>query len=447
MAGKNQAPIPEYIPPQSIEAEQSVLASMMIKPEAIGKAIEIVKASDFYRPVHGEIFDAMVSLYLRNVPVDMVTLSDDLRDKGRIEQVGGTEYLHSILSFLPSASRVKHYAKTVKEKSVMRWLIFAGMEISALANEELTSEEAQEKAAQIILNGPSAKDGRGFLDMEQALQEAFDSFRESENNGGRIAGPVTGMLSVDRMLSHGSFPVGVSFIASRPSMGKTSLLLRIMERSPVPLALFSLESPAKELAARMLTQRTGIDSYTLYGGKLDDDQKKRLRDVANILRKHQLYICDDSMTATELFAKAQRAALQYGVKGILVDYIQLVGFAGDRRNESRNNELDGIAQILQQIAKRLNIPIIAATQLSRKCEQREDKRPILSDLRDSGGLEANAEIVLSIYKTGETVVLDDVELTDVELTYLKQRNGRTGTVKVYWRGETLTFSDKREYEL
>jgi len=428
----------DVIYPNSIEAEQATLGSMMIDEKCIGKAMEIVSSGDFYRPAHAEVFDSIVAIYLRGEPVDLITLNDELTARGKIDYIGGVEYLMVLNEQVPSASRVEHYAKIVREKSILRWLQRAGSEIADLASSGLTAEEAHERANQIILNGPRHASNTGFLTVEQSLSRAFEAFKEAEKNKGKIIGPKSG-LSLDHITR--GFPQGLTLIAARPSKGKTSLLLRIMEHSEEPLALFSLESPVRELMARMLTQKTGIDSYALYGGSLSEAQKRRLKEAAKMLRTHRSVLCEDSLSAAELFGMAQRAVLQYGVKGILIDYVQLID--PGTKSEGRNNDIDAISRALQKIGQRLKIPVIAASQLSRRCEQREDKRPMLSDLRDSGGLEQNADVVIFIHHTeNERQGDDDVVQREVEFIIAKNRNGKTGAVKLWWRPDTLTFFDK-----
>lgn len=458
----------DRVPPHSIEAEQSTLGSMMLDRAAIEKVGDMLKPSDFYRPAHGEIFDAICSLAARDEPVDLITLQEELRSRGRLEEVGGTEYLMALLSVVPSAARVEHYARIVDEKAVLRRLLSACSEISAMAYAESEDvDEITDKSEQLIFQVSQRRLGQYFTPIAPLVAQSWEKLAAQFERGELISGLETGFRDFDLMTS-GLQNGDLVIIAARPSMGKTSLALDIAShvaiKKQLPVAIFSIEMSKEQLAYRLLSSHARIESQRLRSGFLADEEIDSISMATNMLYQAPMFI-DDSTDITPMAMRAKCRRLKAEQKGlglVIVDYLQLISW--HRNVENRVQEISQIARALKSLARELNVPLIAVSQLSRRVEQRDDKRPILSDLRESGSIEAEADLVVLLYRpkyyqrketvdAEETVGIDPetgrpkkreiglAETEEAELIIAKQRNGPTGTIKLGFMNHYAHFVD------
>lgn len=445
----------ERLPPQNIEAEQSTLGSMMLDRAAIERAVEILRDADFYRPSHGTIFDAICALNERDEPVDLITLQEELRSRGRLEEVGGTEYLMALLSQVPSASRVEHYAKIVEEKAILRRLLLASSEISGMVySEDDEVDTITDKAEALIFQVSQRRMGQYFTPIAPIVSEAWERLEAQWGDGQLISGLETGFRDLDLMTS-GLQKGDLIIIAARPSMGKTALALDIVNHVAVkkkqPVAMFSVEMSKEQLALRFLSGRARVESQRLRAGNLRDDEITALSDATNDLFQAPIFIDDSTdISPIAMRTKCRRLKAEQGSLAlVVVDYLQLLKW--HRRIENRVQEISEIARALKSLARELKVPVIAISQLSRRVEQRDDKRPVLSDLRESGSIEAEADLVVLLYRpkyydrkemvnaeeaagidseTGKPIRreygIEDRE--EAEIIIGKQRNGPTGTI-------------------
>ncbi len=433
----------ERVPPQALEAEQSVLGSMIIDKEAIFVAVEMLQSSDFYRTAHQKIFDAVVGLSEKGEPVDLVTLADELKRVGSLEDVGGMSYLVTLANAVPTAANIKYYANIVKEKSILRSLIDTATKIVAGCYEAPANvEEFLDEAEQQIFN--IGRQGRqpGFTPLKEALMEAFDRIERLYDEKKGVTGLSTGFTDLDRICS-GLQESDLIVIAARPSMGKTTLALNmahhIAVREKKTAAFFSMEMSKEQLAQRMLCAEGGVDAQKLRRGFLSQDEWRKLIRAMDPLSEAPLYIDDTaSLSVMELRAKARRLKAEKGLDIIFVDYLQLM--RGPSRAESRQQELSEISRSLKGLAKELRVPVVSLSQLSRAVERRTDRRPILSDLMESGGIEANADVVMFIYR--DSYYNRNSEKGNVaEIIVAKQRNGPVGTVELYFLDKLNKFAN------
>lgn len=458
----------ERLPPQNIEAEQSTLGSMMLDRTAIEKASEILKEHDFYRPSHGTIFDAICALSERDEPVDLITLQEELRTRGRLEEVGGTEYLMSMLSQVPSASRVEHYAKIVEEKSILRKLLSASSEISGMVYSEPDDISGiTDRAEQLIFQVAQKKLGQFFSPMAPVISAEWDKLEARWEAGEMVSGLHTGFRSLDLMTS-GLQNGDLIIIAARPSMGKTAFAMDIAGHAALkekkPVAVFSIEMSKEQLALRLLSSFSKVESQRLRSGLLHDDDFVRLAETTNQLYQAPLFIDDSTdITPMGMRAKCRRLKAEHGDLGlVVVDYLQLLKW--HRNIDNRTQEISEIARALKSLARELKVPVIALSQLSRRVEQRDDKRPMLSDLRESGSIEAEADVVTLLFRpkyyeqkaqvnaeriagidpgTGKALKkeagVEDIE--KAEIIIAKQRNGPTGTILLGFMGHYAHFTE------
>jgi replicative DNA helicase len=425
----------ERIPPQNLEAEQSVLGSMLLDRDAISAAIEYLRAVDFYREGHQKIFQAMVALSERGEPVDLVTLVEELRGHNQLEAIGGMAYLTTLANVVPTSANVSYYARIVQEKAVLRSLINSATRIVTRCFEAKEDvEEILDDAEQSIFEVSQRSNPQGFSSMKDILKGAFDRIDKLWGNKGGVSGVPTGFPDLDNMTS-GLQNSDLVIIAARPSMGKTTLALNIAQHIAVneklPVAVFSLEMSKEQLVQRILCAQANIDAHRLRRGFLSDEDYPKLTKAAGPLSAAPLFIDDTpAMSVMEMRAKARRLKAEHGLAAIFVDYLQLM--RGSDRSENRQQEISAISRSLKALAKELDVPVVALSQLSRAVEQREKKRPILSDLLESGGIEANADIVAFIYREG--YYNQNMENRhDTEIILAKQRNGPVGTVHLYFK--------------
>lgn len=436
----------DRIPPQNIEAEQGVLGAMMIEKEAISKATELLKAEDFYRQDHRVVFDVIVGLFNQNSPVDMVTVTESLRKEGKLEDVGGIQFISYLTNAVPTAANVTYHAKIVEEKSLLRQLINASTEIAA------TGYEAEDDVANIldvaeqkILAVSNRKMTRDFSPIKDVVMSAVDRIDTLYNNKSSLTGLASGFVDLDRMTS-GLQPSDLILIAARPSMGKTAFVLNIAQnvaiRGKKSVAIFSLEMSKEQLVQRMLCAEAKIDSSRLRIGELKDEDWPKLMTAADRLSQANVFIDDTpGVTAMEMRAKARRLKHEaHGLDLIIVDYLQLMQGSGKKGGENRQQELSEISRSLKALAREMNVPLIALSQLSRSVESRQVKRPMLSDLRESGALEQDADLVGFLYR--EDYYDKETENKNItELIIAKHRNGPVDTVKLYFQKEITRFFD------
>lgn len=462
----------ERIPPQNIEAEQSTLGSMMLDRTAIERGSEILRDADFYRPSHGIIFDAICSLNERDEPVDLITLQEELRSRGRLDEVGGTEYLMALLSQVPSASRVEHYAKIVEEKSILRRLLAASAEINGMVYAEDDEVDViTDKAESLIFQVSQRRLGQYFTPIAPVISEAWDRLSAQWEDKRIVSGLETGFRDMDLMTS-GLQNGDMIIIAARPSMGKTALALDIVSHVALklrqPVAVFSVEMSKEQLALRFLSTHAQVESQRLRAGYLHDEEVVNISMATNALFQAPIFIDDSTdITPMGMRAKCRRLkAEQGGLALVVVDYLQLLKW--HRRIDNRVQEISEIARALKSLARELRVPVIALSQLSRLVERRDDKRPILSDLRESGSIEAEADLVMLLYRpkyydrkeavdAAEAAGIDTAtgqpmkreigvaEREDAEIIIAKQRNGPTGTITLGFLGHFAHFVDTEKY--
>ncbi len=431
----------DRLPPQNIDAETSVLGSLLIDPEAIIKVASFLRPDDFYRESHGLIYAAILRLFERREPADLVTVSDELDRHDQLEQVGGQGYLTSLISRVPTSVHIEHYARIVEATAVRRRLISAAGKIAALAHEE--SEEIRatiDEAERILYQVSERQIGQDLVPLGRILSKYFDQIEHLYENQGEMTGIPTGFADLDKLLS-GLQPSDLIIVAGRPGMGKSSFTLSLAQHMAVEhkacVALFTLEMSGEQLAQRMISAETGIDSQRLRVGQIRDDEIEQIARAIGLLSDTAIYIDDTPAISTmELRTKARRLATERDLDLVIVDYMQLM--RSGIRTENRVQEISYISRALKALARELMVPVIAASQLSRAVESRQDKRPILSDLRESGSIEQDADIVMFIYR-------DEVynEHTDkqhiAEILVSKHRNGPTGKIELAFLAEQAKF--------
>ncbi|GAB4397873.1 MAG: replicative DNA helicase [Rhodoferax sp.] len=426
------------IPPHSIEAESSVLGGLLLDNAAWDRVSDVVGEDDFYRHEHRLVFGALSSLINAGRPADVVTVYEHLQSLGKADEVGGLLYLNSLAQFVPSAGNIRRYAEIVRDRSILRKLVSTSEEISASAfnprGRPVASilDEAEQKIFQIGEEGARTK--RGFQSMDSLVVDLLDRVQEMADNPNDVTGVPTGFYDLDRMTA-GLQPGDLVVLAARPSMGKTALAINIAEHvalnEGLPVAVFSMEMGAAQLAVRIVGSIGRIDQSHLRTGKLTDEEWSRLTEAVERLRGISLHIDETAgLNTSELRANARRLARQCGQLGlIVVDYLQLMSGSGGG-DENRATELGEISRGLKMLAKELKCPLIALSQLNRSVEQRPDKRPMMSDLRESGAIEQDADIIMFIYRD-EYYTKDQCKEPGVaEVIIAKQRNGPTGVVKL-----------------
>lgn len=426
------------IPPHSIEAEQSVLGGLLLDNAAWERVGDILSESDFYRYEHRLIYSALAALINANKPADVLTVFEELRGRGNSEEAGGIKYLNDLAQYVPSAGNIRRYGEIVRERAVLRKLVTASDEIAASAfnpqgrSVDIVLDEAENKIFHIGEEGARLK--QGFQSMDKLVVQLLDRVQEMADNPNDITGVPTGFYDLDRMTS-GLQAGDLIVLAARPSMGKTSLALNIAEHvalaEGLPVAVFSMEMGAAQLAVRVVGSIGRIDQGHLRTGKLTDEEWPRLTEAIEKLRNVALHIDETpGLTSTQLRANARRLARQCGKLGlIVVDYLQLMGTSDAMNEENRATALGEISRGLKMLAKELQCPVLALSQLNRGVESRNDKRPMMSDLRESGALEQDADVVMFIYRD-DYYNKDSKEPGVSEIILSKQRNGPTGTIKL-----------------
>lgn len=432
--------------PANPEAEQSVLGSLLIDPDAVIKVAAFLKAADFYQEKNGWIYQTILDLHERREPADFVTVTDELERRRQLSEVGGAAYVMDLINAVPTAIHVEHYGHIVERTSVLRKLIRAAGQIAQLAYEDTTStvQEVVDQAEQILFGVAKSGAGRDLRPTSQLMGGVIDHIDYLANSSGGLLGVPTGFKLLDKMLG-GLQKSDLIILAARPSAGKTSLAISIAQEAARKhnkrVAVFSLEMSNEQIIQRMLAAETGIDSQRLRMGEIHgEDEWHRLMDAAGALSDAPIFIDDTpAISALELRTKARRLNAEEGIDLIVIDYLQLMTGA-DKRGESRAQEVSGISRGLKTLARELDVPVIALSQLSRAVESRQDKRPILSDLRESGSLEQDSDVVMFIYR--EEMYVDETDRQNVaDIIVAKHRNGPTGIVSLFFRKELTQFRD------
>lgn len=431
----------EKVPPQSIDAEQAVLGALFIDREALSRVARVLKPDDFYLDAHRKIYEAILALDEEGQPVDLLTVTNYLREKRLLERVGGATYVASLANLVPTAANVEHYARIVEEKAILRALIEVAERIAGLGYEEAYQvDRLMDEAERMILELTARKSAGVLASIREILEEILRYIEERYRNRGRISGVATGFADLDKLLC-GLQPGDLIIIAGRPAMGKTSLGLTIAHQVAlqyrIPVAVFSLEMSRLQLVQRMLCAEAMVDQQKVRSGYLAEEDWSRLTKAATRLARAPLFIDDTPvLSPRELRAKARRLQQEVGLGLIVVDYLQLM--QANRRAENRQQEIAEISRSLKSIAKDLNVPVLALAQLSRQVEQRADKRPSLADLRESGALEQDADVVMFIYR--DEYYRPETEKRGIaEIIVAKQRNGPTGLVELAFIKEFTRF--------
>lgn len=441
---RNEAEIASLkLPPQNIEAEQSVLGGILIENDALNRVLEFLEEGDFYREAHQKIFRSMVSLAEKNEPLDLITITNELKRRKELEDIGGASYLASLVESVPTAANIASYAKIVKEKSILRKLISTATDIITQSYQEGKElEDFLDEAEQAIFRISENQIRPAFYPIRDIVKESFKVIERLYEKKELITGVPSGFKDLDRKTA-GFQNSDLIIVAGRPSMGKTAFCLNIAQHAAiyahVPTAIFSLEMSKEQLAIRMLCSEARVDSARLRSGFLSDSDWPKLTMAAGALADAPIYIDDSAaISVLELRAKARRLKADRGLGLVIVDYLQLM--RGRSGVERREQEISEISRSLKALAKELNIPVIAISQLSRKAEDRPGRRPQLSDLRESGAIEQDADVILFIYRD-EVYNPDSDHKGVAEVIIGKQRNGPTGKVELSFISEFTTFKD------
>lgn len=438
----------DRVPPQNIDAEQSVLGAMLLEREAIFKVMEFLKSDDFYKESHRIIYEAILELAESGSPVDLITVTDLLRDKGDLEKVGGITYVATLANLVPTAANAEYYARIVEEKALTRALISVSTRIASRGYEGVESpEELLDEAERSILELSQRRSTTTFTPIKDILVDTFENLEQVYNNRGKINGVPTGFIELDHM-TNGFQKGDLIILAARPSMGKTALAILIGQyaalKHKIPVAIFSLEMSKEQLVQRMLCSEAMVDAHKVRTGNLSDEDWSKLSEAARHLSRAPIYL-DDTGAATvrEMRSKARRLKAEKGLGLIIIDYLQLM--SGGKRIENRQQEIADISRKLKGLAKELGVPVLALSQLSRAVESRTDKRPMMSDLRESGSIEQDADLIMFIYRD-EYYNPDSEKKGIAEIIIAKQRNGPVGTVELGFFREFTKFVNlaKRE---
>lgn len=430
------------IPPQNLDAEKSLLGAVLIEEETLADAFEHVTANDFYDKRHATIYQGMMNLYEKHQPVDLLTLTDELKRTNQLEEIGGSTYLTELTNYVPTAAHAEAYAELISQKAIRRRLIKASSEISELGyDENLPTEELLGKAESELFSVSDQSLKQDLVSLESILTDSFDRMEELHRNKGQIRGIRTGYRDLDNMTA-GLQRSDLIILAARPAMGKTTLVTNLAYNvatiAKQPVLFFSLEMSKEQLVDRMLADASGVDAWNIRTGNLTDEDFGKLSDAMGEMAEAPIYIDDTpGMTVLEMRTKARRANHEHPLGLIIVDYLQLMQGSG-RDNGNRVQEVSEISRGLKLIARELNVPVIGLSQLSRSVESRSPQIPQLSDLRESGSIEQDADIVMFIYREAYYNPETDREnITDIIIA--KHRNGPTGKIELYFHPERLRF--------
>ncbi|MCL5411696.1 MAG: replicative DNA helicase [Patescibacteria group bacterium] len=423
------------IPPQNVEAEQSILGALLIDQDAIVKVAEHLKSAHFYKEQHAEIYDAIISLYEKRLPVDLVTLTDELKSRKKFDFVGGSGYLTSLVNTVPTSAHIEHYASIVKDKATRRRLISASAKITELSFDEVKDvKDLLDESEQNLFGISQEHLKQNFVPIKDALAESFDRLDELHKKAGGLRGVPTGFADLDKKLS-GMQESNLIILAARPSVGKTTLAMNIAQnaavKSKVKVGIFSLEMSKEQLVDLMLSSEADVDAWRLTTGNLEEEDFQKLSDAMGELAEAPIFIDDTpGISIMEMRTKARRLQMEHGVDLIIVDYLQLVH---GRNLENRVQEVSEISQALKNIARELKVPVLALSQLSRAVEARQAKVPQLADLRESGSIEQDADVVMFLYRE------DQENLENINLLIAKHRSGPLGEINLRYKGERRRF--------
>ena len=435
------------IPPHSIEAEQSVLGAMILDKTSINTAVEIIRPEDFYKQSNGEIYSAIINLFNKNEPVDIITLQEELKRRNSLDAIGGVTYLANLSGGVATTANTEYYCKIVDEKSTLRKLIGSSNEIIAKAYEDTEEVNAIiEVAEKNIFDITQGSQREGFAPINEVLLDSFAKIEEMAANKGGLTGLTTGFIDIDMKLS-GLQKSDLVLLAARPSMGKTALGINIATNSALKagakVGIFSLEMSKEQLVQRMIAGTAHVDLQKIISGRLDEDEWLNIINSMGPLSAADVYIDDTAgISLMEMKAKCRRLKIEKGLDLIVIDYLQLMQMEG--RQESRQQEISSISRGLKALAKEMECPVVALSQLSRAPELRADHRPILSDLRESGAIEQDADVVLFLYR--DDYYNEDSEQKNIgELIIAKHRNGPTGTLELVFKKEFTKFLNKESF--
>ena len=432
--------------PHSVEAEQSVIGSMIMDRDAIMTASEVITSEDFYQSQYGVLFDAMLELYNEGKPVDLVTLQERLREKDVPPEISSLEFVRDLLDAVPTSANVRHYATIVQEKSMLRKLIKVNEDIANtcyLAREK--TEDILEETEKKIFDLLQYRSTGDFVPIKQVVLNALDKIEKASKNKGTVTGIPTGFIDLDYKTS-GFQPSDLILIAARPSMGKTAFVLNVAQhmafKEGKTVAIFSLEMSKEQLVNRLFSMESKVDSQALRTGNLTDEDWAKLIEGAAVVGKSNLIIDDTpGISIAELRSKCRKFKLEHDLGIIIIDYLQLM--SGGKHSESRQQEISEISRSLKAVARELNVPVVALSQLSRAVEQRPDHRPMLSDLRESGAIEQDADVVMFLYR--DDYYNKDTDKKNIaEVIIAKQRNGPIGTVELVWLPNYTKFANMKK---
>ena len=436
------------IPPHDTEAEQAVLGSMLTDQDAVIDAIEVLKPQDFYREDNKYIYEAILNLYNKAEPIDIITVKSELTSMGKFEVIGGFEYLGALPDKVPLAANAERYIKIVEEKSILRSLIKASNELIDLGYAQVEDIDViMDQAEKKIFDIMQGKNQKGFSVIKDVLIESFAEIEKLYNQKEPITGVPTGFADLDYKTA-GLHNSDLILVAARPAMGKSAFALNIATHAAVnakvPVAIFNLEMSKSQLVNRMLCSEAMVDSNKIRTGKIEEDDWVKLATALGPLSEAPIYIDDTAgITVAEIRAKCRKLKLEKNIGLVVIDYLQLIQGSG-KRNSSREQEISEISRSLKILAKELDIPVIALSQLSRAAEQRQDHRPMLSDLRESGAIEQDADIVMFLYR--DDYYNPDTEKKNIaEIILAKHRAGSTGTVELLWMGNYTKFANIERY--
>lgn len=432
------------IPPHSVESEQSILGSILLDKDAIITVAETITPTDFYKDAHRIIYESMMALNNKNEPIDMVTLTDELRKRGYLDDIGGVTYLTSLSTIVPTTSNVKYYADIVKEKSVLRQLIKASNDIINLGyGSGESAENVLDFAEKKIFDISQERTNDDFKPINQVLMDTYDMIESIYSNKSDVIGVTTGFKDLNKKIN-GLQRTDLILVAARPAMGKTAFALNLVQNAAIKgnasVAVFSLEMSKEQLAQRMIAAQSNVELKKMKTGTLNDADWPRIISAMAVISDAKIFIDDTpGIKINELRSKCRKLKMEQGLDLVMIDYLQLM--ESDSKNESRQQEISKISRSLKILAKELDCPVVALSQLSRAPEQRADHRPVLSDLRESGAIEQDADIVMFLYR--DEYYHSDSEKKDLaEIIIAKNRHGETGSVELVWMGSIQRFGDK-----
>ena len=438
----------ERMPPQSLESEQAVLGSLLVSGDGISRVLDILEPEYFYRHAHQVIYAAMVTLFDNNEPIDILTVSQHLKDNGALDSVGGRQYVTDLSLSVATTANLEYYARLVQEKAIFRNLIKAGTEIVGSCYVETDADSALDKAEHLIFNLAQRRSMQQLIHIKHIVEQSFQRIEERYENRETLSGVPSGFYDLDALTS-GFQPSDLIIIAARPSMGKTALCLTIAQHAAIekqiPVAIFSLEMSKEQLVQRMLCSEASIDANRLRTGHLHTNDWTDLAMAMGRLGEAPIYIDDSALlNVLEIRAKARRLKAETkGLGLIIVDYIQLL--QGRKQSDNRVQEVSEISRSLKTLAREINVPVIALSQLSRAVEGRQNKRPMLSDLRESGSIEQDADVVMFIYRD-EYYNPESERRGEADIIIAKQRNGPTGTVELLYQSSITRFLNKVHHQ-